>query len=92
MPRKSPYPVCLTAHERAELERRARAYTSPYFFVIRAKLVLLAAAGLSNLEIALRLDLGPDVVSQWRKRFCMGRLEGLADRRRSGRPRLWPTA
>lgn len=87
LPRRSPFEISLTSEEQAELERIARTYTLPYFFVMRAKLVLLAAAGFSNREIAARLDCGPDVVCQWRKRFWQDGLDGLQDEPRSGRPR-----
>jgi hypothetical protein len=52
MPRHSPFHIQLTREERRALEARARKYTSPYRDVIRAKLVLLAAEGLSNDVIA----------------------------------------
>jgi len=55
VPRKSPYVIKLTDHERRELESRARRYTLPYREVMRAKIVLLAAKGLDNHEIAERL-------------------------------------
>ena len=48
MPRTSPYRVELSIAERRLLEARARKYTSPYRDVIRAKIVLLAAAGLGQ--------------------------------------------
>lgn len=80
MPRKSPYLIELSTKERLVLEERASCYTLPYFQVIRAKLVLLAAAGLDNDEIARRLSPGRDVVSTWRARFYRERLAGLEDR------------
>jgi len=86
MPRVSPYRIDLTTAERAELEARARRYTSPYREVVRAKLVLLAAQGLSNDVIAGRLDLPRQVVSKWRKRFWRQRLPGLEELPRGGRP------
>jgi hypothetical protein len=76
MPRHSPYRVELTAHERGALESLARKYTSPYRNVIRAKIVLLAAEGLANDVIAARLDTPRQIVSKWRKRFCLFRLTG----------------
>lgn len=82
----SPYVIELTAEERDELERRAREYTGRYCRVVRAKIVLLAAAGVANSEIAARLDTSPQVVWRWRKRFFEGGLEGLEDLPRSGRP------
>ena len=90
MPRRSPYRIELTAQERAVLESLARSYTSPYWRVTRARMVLLAADGLRNDQIAARLDCGRDVVSQWRKRFFEQRLEGLEDLPRRGRPPTFP--
>ena len=87
MPRTSPYVIVLTQEERRELESRARRYTSPYFEVIRARMILLAAQGLRNDEIGSRLDVPRQIVSKWRKRFAELRLEGLTDRPRLGRPR-----
>jgi len=90
MPRSSPYRIDLSDEERAALDSLARSYTSPYWQVTRARMVLLAAEGLRNDEIAARLDCGRDVVSQWRKRFFEQRLAGLEDRPRRGRPPVFP--
>ena len=84
MPRTSPYIITLAEAERAELEARARRYTSPYFDVVRARIVLYAAEGLGNDEIAARLDTPRQVVSKWRKRFYR-RAAGRPDRSASGR-------
>src|SRR5229473_8192551 len=86
MPRTSPYIVKLSAQERKKLAARARRYTSPYRDVIRAKIVLLAAAGLANDVIASRLDTPRQIVSKWRKRFALARLPGLQEQPRGGRP------
>ena len=86
MPRTSPYSITLADAERAELEARARRYTSPYSDVVRARIVLYAADGLGNDEIAARLDTPRQVVSKWRKRFYDERLAGLTDLPRGGRP------
>lgn len=90
MPRKSPFRIVLSASEAAELRRRATKYTLPYFEVTRAKMILMAADGLDNDEIAARLDTRREVVSQWRKRFFKERLAGLEERVRPGRPRAFP--
>ncbi len=90
MPRKSPYAIALSQHERETLERRARKYTLPYFEVLRAKMILLAAEGQANDQIAAALSVGRDVVSLWRKRFFAQRLAGLEERPRPGRPRSFP--
>lgn len=90
MPRNSPYTIELSAEERAELESCARMYTLPYRDVMRAKVVLYAAGGLRNDEIAARLDTRREVVSKWRKRFFEQRLAGLDERPRTGRPPVFP--
>lgn len=90
MPRRSPFQIDLTRAEAAELRHRASKYTLPYFEVVRARMILMAADGLGNDEIAARLGTGRDVVSQWRKRFFKERLAGLEERPRPGRPRAFP--
>jgi len=90
MPGKSRYRIELSEGERSELEHRAACYSRPHREVQRAKLVLYAVDGLDNVEIARRLDLRPEVVGRWRKRFYEERLGGLSDRPRAGRPRRFP--
>lgn len=90
MPRKSPYKITLSREEREALESLARKYTLPYVEVLRAKMILLAAEGRPNDEIAASLSVGRDVASLWRKRFFYERLAGLAERPRPGRPRGFP--
>jgi len=89
MPRSSPYAIHLSSAELAQLEKRAGKYTLPYFQVQRAKMILLAAEGLTNDQIAARLDTRREVVSAWRKRFFAERLLGLEERSRPGRPRTF---
>ena len=89
MPRKSPFVIELSEQEREVLEAQARRYTLPYRDVIRAKIVLMAADGLANDEIAARLDTRREVVSKWRKRFYQQRLAGLEERPRVGRPAVF---
>ena len=66
MCRSSPFVITLPDADRAELERRARCYTLPHVVVVRAKIVLLAAEGLENTQIAARLDVHVNMVSRWR--------------------------
>lgn len=87
MPRPSPFRIVLSSQERRELEIRAAKYTLPYFQVLRAKMILHAAKGLPNDQIAASLDTRREVVSLWRKRFFEERLAGLEERARPGRPR-----
>jgi len=53
-------------------------------------MVLLAAQGLGNEEIAASLGTCREVVSLWRKRFFEEGLAGLEERPRPGRPRTFP--
>ena len=86
MPRKSPFELHLRKGDRTRLETMARRYTSSYRDVLRAKIVLYAAEGLRNDEIAARLDTPRQIVSKWRKRFFEEGLPGLEERPRRGRP------
>jgi hypothetical protein len=90
MARRSPYVIELSTEERIELERRARKYSSPYRDVVRARIVLMAARGVDNEEIAARLDTPRQVVSRWRKRFFHERLPGLEELPRGGRRPVFP--
>jgi DDE superfamily endonuclease/Homeodomain-like domain len=69
MPRTSPFAIGLSPAERDALETTSRRYSAPYRDVVRARIVLLAADGTENVEIARRLELPVQVVSKWRKRF-----------------------
>jgi transposase-like protein len=82
--------VVLTEEQRVELERRAAAYSGPFRDVMRAKAILYAADGATNQEIAERLDVSRQAVSDWRRRFCQEGLQGLEEKPRSGRPRRFP--
>ena len=86
MPKKSPFIIILTNHEKEILEKLAKTYTSPYYIVVRAKIILMAAQGLDNKTIGARLSLPRQIVSKWRKRFFEQRLDGLEDLPRIGRP------
>jgi len=68
----------------------ARRYSSPYREVVRARIVLYAADGLSNDAIAARLDTPRQIVSKWRKRFYQRGVAGLSDQPRGGRPPVFP--
>lgn len=87
MSRRSPFVVRLSAEDRTVLEERSGSRLVSHGAVVRARIVLLAADGAQNVDIAARVGVCVDVVSRWRKRFCEEGLAGLADRPRSGRPR-----
>jgi transposase len=54
---------------------------------MRSRIVLAAAEGLGNTEVAERLQVGRMMVGKWRSRFVAARLDGLLDEPRPGRPR-----
>ena len=79
--------VTLTEEERDTLERWARRQTSAQALALRCKIVLGAAAGELNKDIAARLGCHPTTVGKWRTRFAEARLDGLHDEPRPGKPR-----
>ncbi len=87
MSRRSPFVFRLSVEDRAVLEYRAGSRSVAHALVVRARIVLLAADGLQNVDISARVGVCVDSVSRRRKRFCMEGLAGPADRPRSGRPR-----
>ena len=85
-------PIVLSAAERATLEAWARATSIERRRVERARIVLLAAAGLASRAIARELGCRHHTVSKWRVRFARERLAGLADAPRSGKPKTYDAA
>ena len=65
----NPLEIKLTAVFKNILEKIARCYTNPYWLVLRAKIVLHAATGANNSEIARRLDTSRDTIIKWRGRW-----------------------
>ena len=60
--------------------------------VLRAWIVLLAASGVGNSEIARRLGTCADTARKWRRTYCRQGLGGLTDAPGAGRPRKFPAA
>ena len=89
MSRHSPFKVRLSVEDRAILEERASSRTAAHADVVRARIVLLAADGERNVDVARCVGVCVDVASKWRKRFSEEGLAGLKDRSRPGRPRLF---
>ena len=79
--------VELSADERAQLESWTRRRTSAQALALRSRIVLLAADGRKNTEIAAELGVHRNMVAKWRSRFLEHRLDGLSDEPRPGRPR-----
>ena len=76
----------LSGEDRVVLERWTRAHGTPQSVARRARVILLAAEGHSNVSIARTLGVGRPTVIDSRRRFCEEGLEGLA-RVRPGRGR-----
>jgi len=87
MPYRKPTALALSEAERSELEGWVRRRKTAQALALRARIVLQAAAGLSNPAIADELGITKHTVGKWRERFAKDRLEGLRDQPRSGAPR-----
>lgn len=79
-------PIVLDPTTRQVLERRARATTSAQRDARRARIILLAADGVSSAQIAKRVGMHESNVATWRQRFLAEGLDGLKDRPRPGHP------
>src|SRR5258708_1337477 len=78
--------ITLSSEERMRLESQARSRSLPVRVAERARIVLLAASGQPDKEIAARMAITPKKVSRWRKRFLALGVPGLQkDAHRPGR-------
>lgn len=81
--------IDLSTDERTQLERWARGRSTPSRLVLRARIVLAAAAGKRNDQIAAELGTRPRTVGVWRRRFARNRMGGIEkDAPRGGRPAI----
>jgi transposase len=87
MPYRKPTVLALREAEQAELEGWARRRRTAQALALRARIVLRAAAGLSNTAIADELGIAKHTVGKWRERFAQLRADGLLDEPRPGAPR-----
>jgi transposase len=79
-------PIILTAEVRRKLEQYSRGRSTSARVVLRSHIVLLAAEGLQNKQIAARLNVAPRMVTLWRGRFLQQGIAGLLkDAPRPGR-------
>jgi transposase len=78
--------LSIAGHDLATMRQWIQASSIPAALAQRAKILLLAADGLSNTEIADRVGVSRPTVIGWRRRYAREGLAGLADRPRSGRP------
>jgi transposase len=81
-------PVRMTAKRHRKLRQIVAAGTSAQRLVLRARIVLEAAAGVGNAEISRLLRVSENTVRTWRDRFARRGIPGLFDAPRPGRPEL----
>ena len=86
MPGPRAVPVRTTIKRERKLRQIISAGTSPQRLVLRARIILAAAAGDENAKIARDLGCSENTVRQWRKRFAERGIPGIFDRPRPGRP------
>src|SRR3954462_6371958 len=81
-------PVALDKEGKAALEQLARGRSLPARLVERARIVLRAASGLQDQQIAHELGITPEKAARWRNRYLDGGINALEkDAQRPGRPR-----
>ena len=79
-------PIVLEADIRRRLEQQSRGRSTAARVVLRSRIVLLAADGLQNKQIAAALNVAPRMVTLWRGRFLKQGVAGLLkDAPRPGR-------
>ena len=79
--------IRLSPSERGRLKELTRRRKSAQATALRARIVLEAAAGKTNVEIAAKLGTTRETVGRWRKRFAVDRIDGLREEPRPGAPR-----
>jgi transposase len=79
-------PIHLTVEEESSLNSWARNGKTEQRLAMRARIILAAAKGEKNINIAKALSIRTETVSKWRGRFAEKRLPGLMDAPRSGKP------
>ena len=85
MPRIAPA-IVLDRETRTTLDGWVQAPSTPQVVALRGRIILAAATGLSNQQIAADLGIPKVTVGKWRRSFAAEGLEGLRDAARSGRP------
>jgi len=78
--------VQLTAETRRTLDKLVHSSSTPQSLALRSRIVLAAADGSNNQQIAAALKIPPITVGKWRQSFAVHGIEGLRDAPRSGRP------
>jgi hypothetical protein len=89
-PKSRPTRIALSYPEQTHLEAVVRRATAPQRDAFRARVVLLAARGYNNTQIAQELSCTRKTARKWRNRYADSGRAGLADKPRPGRPRIYP--
>jgi len=79
-------PLQLDAPTRSTLDKLTRSASTPQSLALRSRIILAAADGANNQQIAAALQVPAVTVGKWRRSFASNGLEGLRDAPRSGRP------
>ena len=79
MPGPKPPQIVLSEDQRLALEQLVRAHLTPHALVRRARVVLLAALGYSNMDIAREVPMDEEAVGLWRRRWYAWRAVPLED-------------
>jgi transposase len=87
MPKGQAVAIILDEAERGELTALVRKHGAPQALAERARIVLAAASGLNNREIAAKIGVCAATAGTWRNRFAESRMDGLYDEPRPGAPR-----
>jgi transposase-like protein len=87
---RTPIRIELTPEEQEELALRARGLRTSYRDVVRAKIILRVAEGVSLSDVAREVGRQRTVVRKWATRFVASRLQGLDEKPGRGRPPGFP--
>ena len=64
-------PITLSKEEYGQLNFIVNSHSLPYGLVNRARIVLMAAEGSTNLKIASKASLSTQMVCEWRQRYLV---------------------
>jgi len=84
--------INLTKEQEEELLTYSRSSSLDYRYVVRAKVILMLAAGRTYREITDKLSIGKTPIAKWKKRYRQHGIEGLKDSYRSGKPQKYTEA
>jgi transposase len=79
--------LIVSPSEREGLEAWTRRRKTAQALATRARVVLMCASGMQNIDVAEKLGISKQMVGKWRQRFIDRRLDGLLDEPRPGAPR-----